>query len=81
MTTRIRFPTLEEIRSRACQIHLARFSGHNHDLNDWLQAENEMMQLPLHKIPELEANATESNNLKLFSLARVALPSKKRSSI
>jgi hypothetical protein len=39
-----------------------------------LQAEYDMMQLPLHKIAELEANAVESSNLKLFGLARVALP-------
>ena len=77
MTTKIRFPTLEEIRSRAYQVYLARFSGHGHDLDDWLQAEYEMMQLPLHKIAELEANAIESNNLKLFGLARVALPDEK----
>jgi hypothetical protein len=34
MTTKIRFPTLEAIRSRACQIRLARFSGHGNDLDD-----------------------------------------------
>jgi hypothetical protein len=45
-----------------------------------LQAEYEMMQLPLHKITELEARVIESNYLKLFSLTRVALPLKKQSS-
>jgi hypothetical protein len=57
MTTKIRFPTLDEIRCKAYQIYLARDSGHCHDLDDWLQAEYELMQLPLHKIAELEANA------------------------
>jgi len=80
MTTKIRFPTLVEIRARAYAIHLARGSGHRHDLDDWLQAEYELMRLPLHKIAELEANAIESSNLKLFSLARVALTLQQRSS-
>jgi hypothetical protein len=80
MTTKIRFPTLVEIRARAYEIYLTRGSGHSHELDDWLQAEYELMQLPLHKIAELEANAVESNNLKLFSLARVALTSQRRSS-
>jgi hypothetical protein len=80
MTTTIRFPTLQEIRDRAYQVYLARSSGHGHDLDDWLQAEYEMMQLPLHKIAELEADAMAGNNLKLFNLARVALTLKTRSS-
>jgi hypothetical protein len=37
------------------------------------------MQLPLHEISDLEANAIENNNLKLFSLARVALTLQPRS--
>jgi hypothetical protein len=80
MTPKIRFPTLDEIRARAYQIHLARGSGCCHDLDDWLQAEYELMQLPLHNIAELEANAIGSNNLKVFSLARVALTWLQRSS-
>jgi hypothetical protein len=80
MTTKIRFPTPEETRSGAYQVYPARFSALGHDLDDWLQAEYEMMQLPLHKIAELEANAIESNNLTLFSLARLGLPLKERSS-
>jgi hypothetical protein len=80
MTPTIHFPTLDEIRARAYQIYLARGSGRSHELDDWLQAEYELMQLPLHKIAELEANAIESNRLKLFSLARVALTLQQRSS-
>ena len=79
MTVKIRFPTLDEIRARAYEIYLTRGSGRSHELDDWLQAEYELMQLPLHKIAELEATAIESNHLKLFSLARVALTLQQRS--
>ena len=78
MTAKVRFPTLGEIRTHADQIYLARGSQPGHDLDDWLQAEYELMQLPLHKIADVEANELESHNLKLFSLARVALTLEKR---
>ena len=80
MATKIRFPTLDEIRTRAYQIYRAHGSQPGHDLDDWLQAEYELMQLPLHKIATLEATAVEGNNLKVFSLARLALTLRKESS-
>jgi hypothetical protein len=80
MTVKVRFPTLDEIRARAFEIYLIRGSERSHELDDWLQAEYELMQLPLHKIAELEADAVESNHLKLFSLAHVALTLQQRSS-
>ena len=79
MTAKVRFPTLGEIRTQAYQIYLTRGSQSGHDLDDWLQAEFDLMQLPLHKIADVEADAVESHNLKLFSLARVALTLEKRS--
>ena len=78
MTVKVRFPTLGEIRTQAYQIYLARGSQPGRDLDDWLQAEYELMQLPLHKIADLEANEIESHNLKLFSLARVSQTLEKR---
>ena len=72
MTVKVRFPTLGEIRTQAYQIYLARGSQPDHGLDDWLQAEYELMQLPLHKIADVEANEIASHNLKLFSLARVS---------
>lgn len=34
----------DEIAKRAFEIHLSRGACHGHDLDDWLQAERELMQ-------------------------------------
>ena len=34
--------TREQIAKRAYEIHLLRGGAHGHDLDDWLQAENEL---------------------------------------
>ena len=47
-------PTQEKIAARAYQIYLERGCQHGHDIDDWLQAEYELMQLPVRKIAELE---------------------------
>ncbi len=47
-------PTEEQIRKRAYEIYLQRGCQHGHDRDDWLQAEYELMQLPIRKIAELE---------------------------
>ena len=78
MTAKVRFPTLGEIRTQAYQIYLARGSQPNHSLDDWLQAEYELMQLPLHEIADVEATELASHNLKLFSLARLSLTLEKQ---
>jgi hypothetical protein len=36
------FPTPEEIRRRAYEIHLSRGGSDGHDIGDWLQAEREL---------------------------------------
>lgn len=46
-------PTHEEIAKRAYAIFLARGGKHGHDRDDWLQAEYELMQLPVRKLAEL----------------------------
>jgi hypothetical protein len=46
-------PTHEEIASRAYYIYLERGCKDGHDRDDWLQAEYELMQLPVRKIAEL----------------------------
>ena len=43
-------PTFEEIRKRAFEIHVERGGFHGFDLDDWLQAERELME-------KLELNA------------------------
>ncbi len=48
-------PTEEEIRVRAYQIYVERGRQDGHDIDDWLQAEYELTQLPVHKVVELAA--------------------------
>jgi len=51
----VRRPTPEQIAARAYQIYLERGRLPGHDMDDWLQAEYELMQLPVRKIAEIEA--------------------------
>jgi DUF2934 family protein len=48
------YPSESKIRARAYQIYLERGGHPDHDADDWLQAEYELMQLPVHKIAEME---------------------------
>lgn len=50
-------PTQQEIAARAYQIYLDRGRQDGHAVDDWLQAEYELMQLPLREIANLEAPA------------------------
>ena len=47
-------PTEEQIRIRAGEIFLEHGSQPEHDTDNWLQAEYELMQLPIRKIAELD---------------------------
>jgi hypothetical protein len=40
----VKRPTEEQIRSRAYELYLERGCQHGHDRNDWLQAEQELLQ-------------------------------------
>ncbi len=46
-------PTEEQIRAKAHQIYLERGCAPGRDIDDWLQAEYELMRLPVGKIAEL----------------------------
>ena len=46
--------TPEQIAARAYQLYLERGRTNGHDVDDWLQAEYELMQLPVRKIAELD---------------------------
>jgi hypothetical protein len=48
---------MEQIAARAYQIYLERGRTSGHDLDDWLQAEYELRQLPVRKLAELEPPA------------------------
>lgn len=47
-------PTHEQIAARAYQIFIERGRLNGYDQDDWLQAEYELMQLPIRKIAEME---------------------------
>ena len=47
-------PTEEQIHIRAGEIFLEHGSQPEHDVDNWLQAEYELMQLPIRKISELD---------------------------
>lgn len=49
-----RLPAQDDIRARAYEIAMARGFQPGHELDDWLQAEYELMQLPIRKIAELD---------------------------
>jgi len=46
-------PSQDKIRARAYEIAMSRGFQPGHDLDDWLQAEYELMQLPIRKIVEI----------------------------
>jgi len=47
-------PTEEQIRSRAYEIFVQSGCQPGHDMDNWLQAENELMEFPVRRIAELE---------------------------
>jgi len=53
----VREPTHQEIAARAYELYLQRGRQSGHEMDDWLQAEYELMQLPVHKLAELEPSA------------------------
>ena len=50
----VKYPTEEQVRKRAYQIYLERGCQPGHEMDDWLQAQYELMQLPVKKIAELK---------------------------
>jgi len=73
---KVDYPTEEAVRARAHQIFLERGGQPGHDMDDWLQAEYELMQLPVSRIAELQpadARKTGRRRLSLVSLVQAAL--------
>lgn len=69
-------PTEEQIRKRAFEIYLQRGCQNGHDRDDWLQAEYELMQLPIRKIAELPAPRRMGRSVRagaLVALVHMAL--------
>jgi hypothetical protein len=46
-------PKTEQIAARAYQLYLERGRTDGHDVDDWLQAEYELIQLPVRKLAEM----------------------------
>ena len=69
-------PTHEQIAARARRIYLERGCQPGHDVDDWLQAEYELMQLPVRKIAELEPPTPEKGRNRgksIIALVRAAV--------
>ncbi len=74
--TSITYPTEEQVRVRAYQVYLERGGQHGHDTDDWLQAEYELIQLPIQKIARLDAappKRKEKRTLALIHLVQAAM--------
>ena len=70
MTT-VDYPGEERVRARAHQIYLDRGCQPGHDMDDWLQAEYELMQLPVRKIAELNPAADKRGRHGRVALVRL----------
>jgi hypothetical protein len=71
-----RQPTVEEIAARAYQIYLERGRTDGHDVDDWMQAEYELMQLPVRMLAELEppkAPRGKTRSRSVIELVRTAM--------
>jgi DUF2934 family protein len=69
-------PEEERVRVRAYQIYLERGGQPGHDMDDWLQAEYELLQLPVRKIAELNPsghNGGRRGKVALISLVHTAM--------
>jgi len=74
--TKTNYPTEEQVRARAYQLFLERGGQHGHDTDDWLQAEYELVQLPIQKIAKLDAvtpKRKERRKLALVNLVQAAV--------
>ncbi|MBM3858577.1 MAG: DUF2934 domain-containing protein [Verrucomicrobia bacterium] len=56
-------PSPDQIRVRAYQIYLERGRKPGHEIDDWLQAEYELRQLPVRKLGELPSGDSPLLNL------------------
>ena len=60
----VKHPTHQEIAARAYQLYLQRGRQDGYSVDDWLQAEYELMQLPVRKLAELEPAAAKGASRK-----------------
>jgi hypothetical protein len=73
-TTVHQLPTHKQIAQRARQIFLERGSRSGREIDDWLQAEYELMQLPVSEIAELEPTGRKNGTRRaLVTMVQAAL--------
>ncbi len=67
-------PTRAQVAKRAHQIYLERGAQPGHELDDWFQAEYELMKLPVHKIAELSpGTSSKRTSHALIALVQAAM--------
>ena len=68
-----RVPTEAEIRQRAAEIYRARGAQPGREIDDWLQAEYELMRLPVENLAKLDAPKSKRAKLAVSKLVHAAL--------
>ena len=68
-----RLPTEVEIRQRAQEIFLARGGRPGREIDDWLQAEYELTQLPVKQLAKLATPKSKHTPLAVVKVAQAAL--------
>ena len=68
-----RLPTEAEIRQRAQEIFLARGGRPGREIDDWLQAEYELTQLPVNRLAKLAAPKSKRSKLAVAEMVSVAM--------
>ena len=69
-------PKAEQIAARAYQLYLERGRTDGYDVDDWLQAEYELMQLPVRKLAEMTppiGGRGKSRTKSIIELVRTAM--------
>lgn len=66
--------TEEQVRQRAYEVYLLNGSQAGHEVDNWLQAEYELMQLPVRSIAELEQPMRkQGSRLSVVALVQAAV--------
>ena len=68
-----RLPTEAEIRQRAQEIFTARGGQPGHEIDDWLQAEYELTQLPVNRLAKLATPKPKRTKLAVAQVVQAAL--------
>ena len=67
-------PSQQAIAARAYELYVQRGRQSGYELDDWLQAEYELMQLPVEKIAALDSpQPKDKNHRSLVNVVRAAL--------